>query len=328
MKYLKRNTLIGMTSTFFEILRPGINTTIQDNGRNHMYHEGITVSGAIDQRNYKLSNKLVDNHLNEAVIEFAYQGPLLKLKNSKINFSITGDVIFKIIRKNLKVEDGKCYKNYVLEKEDQLDIISTKNTAYGYLSVNGGFQLEKIWNSYSINTKANIGPNNGKKYSIEDKIFIKNKNFQEIKEIDLIYSELSDNIIRVIKGTNFDFFSTEAKKNFFNQEFSVTKLADRMGIRLSGHKLENIISTNIKSEGLTKGVVQVPADGDPIIMLSDHGTIGGYPKIGVVISADLDRVGQLTPGSTVKFKEVSLEEAENIFKAYNDGTNKYINECN
>ena len=317
-----------MTSTFFEILRPGINTTIQDNGRNHMYHEGITVSGAIDQRNYKLSNKLVDNHLNEAVIEFAYQGPLLKLKNSKINFSITGDVIFKIIRKNLKVEDGKCYKNYVLEKEDQLDIISTKNTAYGYLSVNGGFQLEKIWNSYSINTKANIGPNNGKKYSIEDKIFIKNKNFQEIKEIDLIYSELSDNIIRVIKGTNFDFFSTEAKKNFFNQEFSVTKLADRMGIRLSGHKLENIISTNIKSEGLTKGVVQVPADGDPIIMLSDHGTIGGYPKIGVVISADLDRVGQLTPGSTVKFKEVSLEEAENIFKAYNDGTNKYINECN
>ena len=101
-----------------------------------------------------------------------------------------------------------------------------------------------------------------------------------------------------------------------------------MGIRLSGHKLENIISTNIKSEGLIKGVVQVPADGDPIVMLSDHGTIGGYPKIGVVISADLDRVGQLTPGSTIKFKQVSLEEAENIFKAYNEDTNKYINECN
>ena len=293
-----------------------------------MYHEGITVSGAIDQRNYKLSNKLVDNHLNEAVIEFAYQGPLLKLKNSKINFCITGDVIFKIIRKNLEVEDGKCYKNYVLEQEDQLDIISTKNTAYGYLSVNGGFQIEKTWNSYSINTKANVGPNNGKKYSTKDKIFIKNDNFCEIKSIELNYSELSDNVIRVIKGTNFDYFSNDAKKIFFNKEFSVTKLTDRMGIRLSGHKLENIISTNIKSEGLIKGVVQVPADGDPIIMLSDHGTIGGYPKIGVVISADLDRVGQLTPGSTIKFKQVSLEEAENIFKAYNEDTNKYINECN
>ena len=317
-----------MNKKYFEILRSGINTTIQDNGRNHMYHEGIAVSGAIDQRNYKLSNKLINNRLNEAVIEFAYQGPLLKLKNSKINFCITGDVIFKIIRKNLEVEDGKCYKNYVLEQEDQLDIISTKNTAYGYLSVNGGFQIEKTWNSYSINTKANVGPNNGKKYSTEDKIFIKDDNFCEIKSIELNYSELSDNVIRVIKGTNFDYFSNEAKKIFFNKEFSVTKLTDRMGIRLSGHKLENIISTNIKSEGLIKGVVQVPADGDPIIMLSDHGTIGGYPKIGVVISADLDRVGQLTPGSTIKFKQVSLEEAENIFKAYNEDTNKYINECN
>ena len=101
-----------------------------------------------------------------------------------------------------------------------------------------------------------------------------------------------------------------------------------MGIRLSGHKLENTTSTNIKSEGLVRGAIQVPADGNPIIMLSDHGTIGGYPKIGVVISADLDRVGQLIPGSAINFKEVRLEEAQNIFKAYTDDTNKYLNECN
>ena len=317
-----------MSNTYFEILRPGINTTIQDGGRNHMYHEGIATSGAIDQRNYKISNKLVNNHINEAVIEFAYQGPLLRLKNNKINFSITGDVIFRIIRKSLKVEDGTCYKNYILEEDDQLDIISTKNTAYGYLSVNGGFQIEKIWNSYSINTKANIGPNNGKKYSKDDKIFIRNSNLQKIKVIDLNYSKLSDNIIRVIKGTNFDYFSSKAQNQFFNQKFLVTKLTDRMGIRLNGYKLENIVRTNIKSEGLVKGVIQVPADGDPIIMLSDHGTIGGYPKIGVVISADLDRVGQMTPGSTINFKEVSLEEAQNIFKAYKDDTDKYLNENN
>ena len=317
-----------MSNAYFEILRPGINTTIQDNGRNHMYHLGITVSGAIDQRNYKLSNKLVNNDLNQAVVEFAYQGPLLKLKNGKINFSITGDVLFKIIKQNSKIEDGVCYKNYILEDEDQIDIISTKNTAYGYLSVNGGFELEKVWNSYSTNTKANVGSNNGKKYSIEDKIFIKNSNLQISKEIKINYNDLSDNIIRVIKGTNFDYFSNEAKNIFFNKEFSVTKLADRMGIRLSGHNLENIINTNIKSEGLVRGTIQVPADGNPIIMLSDHGTIGGYPKIGVVISADLDRVGQLTPGSTINFKEVSLEEAQNIFKAYTDDTNKYLNECN
>jgi biotin-dependent carboxylase-like uncharacterized protein len=317
-----------MSNAYFEILRPGINTTIQDNGRNYMYHLGITVSGAIDQRNYRLSNKLVNNDLNKAVIEFAYQGPLLKLKNGKINFSITGDVLFKIIKPNSKVEDGVCYKNYILEDEDQIDIISTKNTAYGYLSINGGFELEKVWNSYSTNTKANVGSNNGKKYSIEDKIFIKNSNLQISKEIKINYNNFSDNIIRVIKGTNFDYFSNEAQNSFFNKEFSVSKLADRMGIRLSGHNLENIINTNIKSEGLVRGTIQVPADGNPIIMLSDHGTIGGYPKIGVVISADLDRVGQLTSGSAINFKEVSLEEAQNIFKAYTNDTSKYLNECN
>ena len=101
-----------------------------------------------------------------------------------------------------------------------------------------------------------------------------------------------------------------------------------MGIRLSGNELENTVSTNIKSEGLVRGAIQVPADGNPIIMLSDHGTIGGYPKIGVVISADLDRVGQLTPGSVINFKEVSLEEAQNIFKSYADDTNRYLDECN
>ena len=102
---------------------------------------------------------------------------------------------------------------------------------------------------------------------------------------------------------------------------------DRMGIRLKGPKLENIVSTNIKSEGLVRGVIQVPADGNPIIMLSDHGTVGGYPKIGVVIAADLDLIGQLTPGTKINFKEVSLEEAQNIFKAYTGDTNKYLNEC-
>ena len=317
-----------MNNSYFEILRPGINTTIQDSGRNHLYHIGIAVSGAIDQRNYKLANSLVGNQLDEAVIEFAYQGPLLKLNNGKINFAITGNIFFKIIRKNSKIEDGECYKNYILKDEDQIDIISTKNSAYGYLSVEDGFKLQKIWNSYSTNTKANIGSNNGKKYSLEDKIFIKNSNIKKILEKKINYINSTDNIIRIVKGTNFDYFSEDAKKKFLNKDFLVTNLADRMGIRLKGPKIENIKNTNIKSEGLVRGVIQVPADGNPIIMLSDHGTIGGYPKIANVISADLDLVGQLTPGTNINFKEVSLEEAENIFKAYTEDTIRYLNECN
>ena len=107
---------------------------------------------------------------------------------------------------------------------------------------------------------------------------------------------------------------------------TISKLSDRMGMRLEGKKIENIVDTNIRSEGLIKGVIQVPADGNPIIMLSDHGTIGGYPKIGVVISADYDKLVQLTPGSTIKSQEVDLNSAENLFKLYDLETQNLISQ--
>ena len=317
-----------MSEVYLEILRPGINTTAQDCGREHLYHIGITISGAMDLRNHKLANALVSNKTDEATIEFAYQGPLLKLKNGTINFAITGDVTFNIIRKNSKAEEGKCYQNYILESDEQLDILSTKKSVYGYLSVSGGFKLEKFWNSYSINTKANIGPNNGKKYSIGEKILVKNSEKLKIKEKKINYVNPSSNLIRVIKGTNFDYFSNDSQNKFFQEEYLITNLTDRMGMRLKGSILKNTKSANIKSEGLIRGVIQVPADGNPIILLSDHGTIGGYPKIGIVVSADLDRVAQLSPGKKIKFKEVTLTEAENLFKDYLFETNKYLNATN
>ena len=132
--------------------------------------------------------------------------------------------------------------------------------------------------------------------------------------------------IRVIRGTNYDYFSVEGKKIFFEREFVVSKLSDRMGMRLEGQKIENIVDTNIKSEGLLKGVIQIPADGNPIIMLSDHGTIGGYPKIGVVISADYDKLVQISPGSKIKFQEIELSDAETIFKLYEMETQNLISQ--
>ena len=132
--------------------------------------------------------------------------------------------------------------------------------------------------------------------------------------------------IRVIKGTNFEYFSDKGKKNFLEKEFIVSKLSDRMGMRLEGPKIENIVNTNIKSEGLLKGVIQVPADGNPIIMLSDHGTIGGYPKIGVVASVDYDRLVQISPGSKIKFKEIDLSDAETLFKLYEMETQNLISQ--
>ena len=313
-----------MSDAYFEILRSGTNSSIQDKGRTHLYHIGITISGAMDQRIFSISNALVNNNLNEGVIEFAYQGPLLQLKNGSVNFVITGNVVFNILRKNSIIEEGKRFQSYLLEKEDQIDIIYTKDSVFGYLAIEGGFKIEKVWDSYSVNTKAKIGPNNGEKFSAGEKIYIKKSEVNNFVKKKIEYKNSVEATIRITKGTNFDYFSKEAKNKFFNEEYQVTNLSDRMGMRLEGPKLENIVNTNIKSEGLVKGVVQVPADGNPIIMFSDHGSIGGYPKIAVVITADHDKAAQLAPGSRIKFKEVNLDEAESLFKTYSKDTKSYL----
>ena len=310
-----------MSENYFEVIRAGINTTFQDNGRKNLNHIGIPASGAIDKRNYKLVNKILNNDINHPALEFAYQGPKLIYYGEPISIAVTGDVNFKLIRKNIETE-GKCYESITIENNDEIDLISTNKSVYGYFSVTAKFQIDYQWKSCSTNTKANIGANNGKKLENSQKLHV--LDIKDITKRSINYINTRIENIRVIRGTNFDYFSKEAQQNFFSEEFNVTKLSDRMGMRLEGKKLENIVNTNIKSEGLVKGVIQVPADGNPIIMLSDHGTIGGYPKIATVISADFDKLAQLPPGSKIKFKEVNLSDAETIFKLYEMETNTLL----
>ena len=313
-----------MSNNYFEIIRAGINTTFQDKGRNNLYHIGIPFSGAMDNRNYLLANRLVGNKSDLPVIEFAYQGPLLRYYGDKITIVLTGDVIFKIRKKDIEIE-GKCYESYQLENGDEIDILSTNKSVYGYLAISGEFNLKFQWGSCSTNTKAYIGSNDGKKLENNQKLIVSKINTnQQKKKTNYLNSKVEN--IRVIKGTNFDYFSEEGKSNFFEKEFTVSKLSDRMGMRLNGPEIENIVNTNIKSEGLLKGVIQVPADGNPIIMLSDHGTIGGYPKIGVVASVDYDRLVQISPGSKIKFKEIELSDAETLFKLYEMETQNLISQ--
>jgi len=313
-----------MNKNYFKVIRAGINTTFQDEGRNNLYHIGIPFSGAMDNRNFYISNKLVGNNLNMPVIEFAYQGPLLKYYGDKINFAVTGDVKF-IIKKNDSFIEGNCYESYSIEDGDEVDIMSTNRSVYGYFSINAKFDLKLQWGSCSINTKANIGSNNGKKISNDQEIHIAEINSHKTKK-KLNYINTKIDKIRVIEGTNFNYFSETTKKILFENEFTISKLSDRMGMRLEGPKIENIVDTNITSEGLIKGVIQVPADGNPIIMLSDHGTIGGYPKIAVVISADYDKLVQLSPGSKIKFQKIELTDAENLFKLYEMETQNLISQ--
>ena len=312
-----------MSSNFFEVLRAGINTTYQDKGRFHMQHLGVVSGGCMDLKSFLIANALVGNNSEDGVLEFAYQGPLLKLIRGKTKIVITGNVHFQIIKTNNEVINGECNRSYDLNEEDQVDVLTTKQSAYGYLTVEGGFDVKPFCNSVSILSRAQIGPNDGRKIKIKDKIIIK-RNSKNKKNFRAKVLSKNKNIIRVLKGSQFNYFSKESKKDFFSKDYKITNLTDRMGMRLEGTIIKNTVSTNIRSEGITKGAIQVPADGQPIVLLTDHPTIGGYPKIANVISADYDLLIQKTPGEKISFQNIELKEAEKIYKEYLDNISKII----
>ena len=302
-------------SNHFKILRPGINSTFQDLGRFGLQHLGIAPSGCMDRSLFSLSNKLVGNKVSEGVLEFAYQGPLLELVGESAFVAVSGKVNFNIINKNNEIKQGVPNESFILSNGDKIDILSTINSVYGYFSIFGGFKLDKTKGSISTLVRAKIGSNNGEKLKSEEKIFF-NKFSGDVKKNKFKFDFDNDSTIRVMQGLQFDYFSNKSQEDFFSKEYKVTKLTDRMGMRLEGEKLENIKSKNIKSEGITKGSIQVPGDGQPIVLLSDHPTIGGYPKIANVITADYDKLVQKTPGLNLKFKLVDLSIAESAFQDY------------
>ena len=302
-------------NNYFKVLRPGINSTFQDLGRFGLQHLGIVASGCMDQLTFCTSNKLVGNKISEGALEFAYQGPLIEHVGETALVAVSGKVNFNIIKKNDEIIKGKPNESFLISNGEKIDILSTINSVYGYFSIFGGFKIEEVKGSVSTLVKAKIGPNSGDKLKVGDKIFF-NKSHQEDKTNKIQFDFDKDNIIRVMKGLQIHYFSKKSQEDFFSKEYKVTKLTDRMGMRLEGQKLENTVNKNIKSEGITKGSIQVPGDGQPIILLSDHPTIGGYPKIANVITADYDKLVQKIPGTTIKFKLVDLPVAEKAFQDY------------
>ena len=312
-----------MSNNFFEVLRPGINTTFQDKGRFHMQHFGVTPGGCMDLKSFLIANALVGNSLNEGVLEFAYQGPLLKLIKGKTKIAITGNILFKIIRSNGEKIEGECNRTYDLEEQDQIDILATKQSAYGYMSLEGGFDIEPFYKSVSVLARAEIGPHEGKKIKINDKINIK-RNREVEKNFVANFLNKKNDTIRVLKGPQYDYFAKESLTDFFSKNYTISKLTDRMGMRLEGSIMKNVVNSNIRSEGITKGAIQVPADGQPIVLLTDYPTIGGYPKIANIISADYNLLIQKTPGEKVFFKLIELHEAEQSYKEHLNNISKII----
>ena len=312
-----------MNNFFFKVLRSGISTTYQDDGRFGMQHYGVPAGGCMDKEFFTLANALIKNNIKEGVVEFAYQGPLIEFIKGKTKIAIIGNVIFKIIYKNNITIEGECNRTYNISEGDKIDILATKDSVYGYLAVEGGFNLKPFFNSVSTLAQARIGPNEGKKIKANDKIIL-NKNRNEEKNFSIDVKFNNSNTIRVLKGEQYQYFMEESHKNFFSSSYNITNLTDRMGMRLKGPAIKNIINTNIRSEGIIRGAIQIPGDGQPIILLTDHPTIGGYPKIAYVISADYDLLVQKKPGTNISFKCIELDEAEKLYKDKKDKISKII----
>ena len=301
-----------MKNNYFKVLRAGIHTTFQDSGFVNKQHLGITTGGVMDHDLYILSNKVLNNPINTAVIEFCFQGPTLKLMNGCARIIIVGNVVFNI-KNSKETFEGIPYKSYLLKKGDIIDIVSTIKSNYGYLSIEGGFKIVKNFDSFSTLTTANIGSNNGKKLNDNQELFFIKSGSNINYKINFHNVSLNKNI-RVIPGPQMNYFFPKIINKFFAKTFKISNNSNRMGTRLEGNICKAIKSHNIPSEGIIKGSIQVPGDGNPIILLNDHPTIGGYPKIAIVALIDIPAVSQLPNGTEIKFEMITLKDAEILYK--------------
>ena len=306
-----------MSNYYFTVERPGIHTTFQDSGYEYLQHFGITTGGVVDNNLFQIANKLLCNDKNETIIEFAYQGPRLRLDKGNVQIVITGDVHFIISKKseNFSENIGKTFTTYQLNEGDIIDILATKSSVYGYFAVLGGFKINKYNNCGSTLVRSGIGPNDGK--CIQENQLIEfniESNKKKLKQLSY-QSNTKDTAIKVIEGPQINFFSKETIKNFFNKTFKISKSSDRMGVRLEGNQIFSRDSSNIPSEGIVKGSIQVPGDGNPIVLMVDHPTIGGYPKIATVILNDIAKLSHLSFGKEISFEKVSIETAEELYNA-------------
>ena len=284
----------------FSITRTGTYLTIQDYGRNHLQHLGISPSGAMDQRILDELNKVIPEHKNQ-FLEFAYVGPSLKVQEGAIKVSVGGKCNIFVQKNNNTQIEYQTYTSINLFEGDELTIHNTIDSVYGYIAFESGLGLKPTLKSYSTDTKAQIGSINrplqiGDRFQIE-----KNVNSWDICSIEEKINLSNQTSFKVYPGPQISYFSDEVIKTFVSLPFTITSQSDRMGIRLEGESLISHISHDILSEGILPGSIQVPSNGKPIVLMRDIPCTGGYPKIAVLGSEDISKIAQLPPGTNINF---------------------------
>ncbi|MEO5998738.1 MAG: biotin-dependent carboxyltransferase family protein [Chitinophagaceae bacterium] len=300
------------------IIKPGILDSIQDLGRTGQASYGINVGGAMDRFAVLVGNILVGNDVIEAVMEIHYPGPQILFEQDAL-ISITG----ADFTAGLNDESLPSWQPILIRKNTVLQFPINKKGARAYLAVQGGFLIDKWLNSYSTNLKAGIGGWKGRRLEKGDELFFRQRdkcvsslfksenNFQILRwrpDVSKVYRDPHE--ISVIKGYEWDELTDSSKESLKQSNFIIHPSSDRMGYQLEGHPLHLQEKKEMVSCAVSFGTIQLLPNGRPVVLMADHQTTGGYPRIGHVISSHLPKLAQLGPSDTVQFNYVDINEAE------------------
>lgn len=289
------------------VIDPGLQSTLQDMGRIGQQRLGIPVSGALDWVSLRAANLLVGNAGGLAAIEMSLVGPTLEVAADSVRVAIVGsEAGIEIL--TAERERVPSLRSVVLRRGQRFRVPGFGDAAAAYLAVEGGFAIEPVMGSLSTHWRAQIGPLDGGKLTAGMILPLALARAPERDEVRLrSLGQARPQRFRVVLGPQDDKFTSVQVRTLLENTYRVSRDADRWGLRLDGPLLAHSIS--IISDAIAPGSIQVPAGGQPLILLADRATTGGYPKIATVISADLPALGRLTPGAPVAFAAVSVGQA-------------------
>ncbi len=296
-----------------KLLNGGLYTIVQDEGRNGHQKSGFHVCGVMDKRAYSIANMLLDNDKNEAVLEFTLMGPTIQfLEDTYI--AITGGDFLPA----LNGDPVPMYQAVAVKKDDILEFKFGKDGNWGYIAFAGGLDIPMEMGSRSTDLKCGFGGYQGRKLAKDDQISFRilNKKLNNLEKRIVEQPNYSADVtdIRIVLGPQDDYFTERGINTFLTSEYTLTSQSDRMGYRLEGDYIEhNEKGSDIISDGIAFGSIQVPAHGKPIIMLADRQTTGGYTKIATVVSVDIPKLVQCKFNKKVRFIAINVEEAQRLY---------------
>lgn len=290
------------------IIEPGPLSLLQDLGRYGHQNIGVSPGGPMDAHAFHWANRLLKNHRNDAQIEINL-GQFKCVFLTQTTIAITG----ADMAAELNGAVIQPWQSYTINTGDRLSFKGSKSGLRAYLAVRGGFDVPKILGSCATVVRDQLGGlhGDGSKLQAEDCLKYITSEPVVTKQVpnEFVRDYSQDITLEVIPGYQYEWFSEEQRQRFFNTSYTLSPQIDRMGYRLSGEAIQ-CREQSLISEGIALGSVQIPADGQPIILMRDRQTIGGYPKIGCVTARDLSKLAQCLPGATIRFVKKDLYQAE------------------